>query len=503
MRTTWLRLFAAANRTDATAGLGALADSQRGTRAAWPMIAVGILTLLLLLLPLARMGMTLEIDFGEGWNAYVTEGVLRGEPVYRPLASLAPNNYPPLSFHVMALLHRISGWPVLPLGRLVALLSLLVVALEVGVGARLCGATRPDAALAGLLFVGLVASGAARYVAMNDPQLLAHAIAEPALLVFLRWPVGRIPATTPVVAALVAAALFTKHNLVALPVALTLAVWLDAPGRLLPWCLTLGGVMTVTAAVLERSTGGLFLASLLMKRRYELAGLLKISGIGLLTMLAPAAVTALDASRGWIEPRLRLVFLYALAATAIGIAFSGGSGADVNMFFSAFVAVSIACGATLTRLRAWPGMFHAAAAVVVAWLALALPLRLLTPGRHALLRARERATIDDVRFLRAYPGDAFCERMLLCYLAGKPLVLQPYFAPELAATGDLPEAAVRQPFNDREFGVVQLDRRIPGPGDGTLGGPRARLPPGVLTSIERRYRLARVSLNGAFYVPAD
>jgi hypothetical protein len=449
------------------------------------------------------MGMTLEVDFGEGWNAYVAEGVLRGDAIYRSFATLTPNNYPPLSFHLMAAIHSLTGRPLVPLGRLVALVSLLIVAVEIGLAAHLCGARLRDAWLAGLLFVGLVGAGAARYVAMNDPQLLAHAVAEPALLVYLRWPIRRLPAVVLPMAALVTVGLFIKHNLIALPIALTLAIALDAPGRLFAWCSAVVGLLGASAAAVERASGGLFVASILMGRRYEVSALLRVSGIGLLTMLVPAAVTGMGAFARQIDPRLRVVLLYFGAATVTGIAFSGGSGADVNMFFDAFAAASIACGVVLTSLRVRPAAYLAASMAVVTWLALALPVRLLTPARYRELRARERATIDDVRFVRANRGDAYCERMLLCYLAGKPLVLQPYFAPELAATGVVPEEAVRRLFEERVFGVVQLDRPVDDREARRAGGPRARLPASVLASIARRYRLARVSANGAFYVPVS
>jgi hypothetical protein len=503
MRATRWDLITAGVPSPAGRAAAAGLHDDEATGAAFPTLAGGIVAVLLLLLPLVRMGMTLEIDFGEGWNAYVAEGVLHGEPVYRPFASLVPNNYPPLSFYALAALHHLTGWALLPLGRGVALVSLLLVAVQVGLAARLCGAARQDAWLAGLLFVGLVAAGAARYVAMNDPQLLAHAIAAAALLAYLRWPTRRVPATVPLMAILVTAALFTKHNLVALPIALTIAIALDAPERLVPWCLTAGGLIAGAVAALERASGGLFVASLLMGRRYGLDTLTGVAGIGLLTMAVPTIVTATGISRRSVDPRLRVVLVYFGVATATGIGFSGGSGADVNMFFDAFVAIAVACAVVLTRLRARPGAYLAASLAVVAWLALALPIRLLTPARYQQLLRREQATIEDVRYLRAHRGNAYCERMLLCYLAGKPLVLQPYFAPELAAIGDVPEEIVRQPFDQRTFGIVQLDRPILGPEAEIGGAPHARLPGGVLSTIRRQYRLARVSSNGAFYVPAS
>jgi hypothetical protein len=142
---------------------------------------------------------------------------------------------------------------------------------------------------------------------------------------------------------------------------------------------------------------------------------------------------------------------------------------------------------------------EAAALAAVAWLAAALPFRMLTPERYAGLRERERATRIDSAFIRAHPGPAFCERMLLCYLAGKPLVLQPYFTPEMVATHELPEDLPRRLFDERIFDTVQLDRPIAL--DHGSPDPRAqRLAPGLVAAVARHYHLAHVSPNGALYV---
>ena len=71
------------------------------------VIAVVVLALLLPFLAqdLARVPRATPIDYVEGWNAFHTARVMRGEPLYRPVDGLplAPVNYPPLSFLMVGL----------------------------------------------------------------------------------------------------------------------------------------------------------------------------------------------------------------------------------------------------------------------------------------------------------------------------------------------------------------------------------------------------------------
>ena len=114
-------------------------------------------------------------------------------------------------------------------GRVLSFLATL------GVGAMIYACLRgmktgPQHSLfAALLFVsGLLVF--TDYVGMDDPQLLAHTVALSGLVLFLAR-----PATFAIVTAsalLMTAALFIKHNLIALPVAVT--IWLALIPQLAP-----------------------------------------------------------------------------------------------------------------------------------------------------------------------------------------------------------------------------------------------------------------------------
>lgn len=473
---------------------------------ALPIAALGSVVALLLALPLARMPMSLPVDFGEGWNAYMADAASVGRALYAPSGSLTPNNYPPLSFYLVGWLHGVTGIPSLMLGRGLSLLALVVVGLEVAWVARLSGAGSAQAWFGALALVGLVGAASPRYVAMNDPQWLAHALGTLALVLYLRWPIRRHRGSLPLMAVITAVALFTKHNLVALPLALSVDIAINTRRLLSRWGLLAGGVALGLGAWLESQAHGLMLANILTPRRYDLWSLLTVSGVAIAAMCVPAAVSMGTLVGRRAESHVRLIATYFAISVVTGVIFAGGSGADVNMFFDAFIALSIGLALALSAADGRPMPIPATALSIAAWLGLALILRMPTPARIEALRQREIDTLTDVAFVRDHAGQAFCEQMLVCYSAGKPLVLQPYFAPELIAAGAVPAATVSRLFEQHAFSVVQLDRVIDdAPGSsarsGTIAAPRRRLTPDVLAAIQQHYRLARTSANGAFYVP--
>src|SRR5262245_6140146 len=67
----------------------------------------------------------ITVNFNEGWNAFHTADLIAGRPLYPDPGGVYINNYPPLSFHVVALASRVAGDPLIA-GRIVSLASFLV-----------------------------------------------------------------------------------------------------------------------------------------------------------------------------------------------------------------------------------------------------------------------------------------------------------------------------------------------------------------------------------------
>ena len=174
---------------------------------------------------IATMGLHLPIDPNEGWNAYHAAAAMSGAPLYPGPQSFMVNNYPPLSFYLVGGLGRVLGDYIFA-GRIVALLAFFFVSFGIFAAARRMGCQRYEASFGALLYAsGLLVF--TDYVGIDDPQMLAHALAMAGFLLLLKEPrgAGRIGAA----ALLFVLAVFVKHNVIAMAVAMT--VWLAVYDR--------------------------------------------------------------------------------------------------------------------------------------------------------------------------------------------------------------------------------------------------------------------------------
>ena len=91
----------------------------------------------------------------------------------------------------------------------------------------LAGARAADGSR-GLLVLATFLVGYTDYVAMNDPQMLALALSTLGLWTLARWWGSTQALATAMVLMLLAG--LTKHNMIALPTAMLIAMWLDSHG---------------------------------------------------------------------------------------------------------------------------------------------------------------------------------------------------------------------------------------------------------------------------------
>ena len=158
----------------------------------------------------------------EGCNAYFVSAVLAGGPLYFPPDALLTNNYPPLSFYLVAPLAGLIGDAVFA-GRLMAWLAFAaIVALRSSpfrIGAT---ATCSPACSVEYIFAGYMVIDGDIYVGMDDPQVTGARAR--AVRIVLGGSVSQAAWSSIAAGVLMAAGLFVKHNVLALP--LTLALWL-------------------------------------------------------------------------------------------------------------------------------------------------------------------------------------------------------------------------------------------------------------------------------------
>ncbi|HEY0283735.1 MAG TPA: glycosyltransferase family 39 protein, partial [Rhizomicrobium sp.] len=379
------------------------------------------------------MGLRLPLGPNEGWNAYHAAAAMSGGPLYPGPHSMMINNYPPLSFYLIGAFGRVLDDNILA-GRIVSLLSFFLIILGIFAAALRLGCKRLEASFAALLFAGgmLVFTD---YVGMNDPQMLAHAIAMAGFLLLLKAPRGTVHVA--LAALLFVLAVFVKHNVIAMALAAT--VWLIDYDRKNALRLAgLGVAFLLAGLVLFRLIYGTgLLAELISARIYSIDNLHAGFDTWLRWSLVPLVGLTVLASLRWPDRYVRLVSFYAAAGTILGLCFLGGAGVDANAMFDADIALAL--GAALLVQQAARGAF---APVTAAAYVLPLLLGAWTNAgwrdAHGWLhpmREETAAAQKDIAFLAARPGPALCEMQSFCYWARKPAAVDVFNLSQQFATG--------------------------------------------------------------------
>jgi hypothetical protein len=336
------------------------------------------------------------------------------------------------------------------------------------------------------------------YVATNDPQLLGHALVLGGLVVLGE---GRSSARIALAALAMVLGGLVKHNLIALPLAVTL--WLLGRERraLATWLVASAVLVTAALGTLWLVFGASFFASVLAPRGTSLVLAAWASADALQSLAAPLAVGVLAAREAWRDPDARLLALYAAAALVLGFAATGGEGVARNAWFDLLIALCLLGPYLVARMSA---LVPAGARVIPSGaLALALlvgpligaPDALLgLPGRIEAQRRLEAFTREDVAHLAARPGPAVCETLALCFWAGKPPGVDLFNSQQLFRSGRADPDRFLERAARGELGVVQLTGITPNRDDDRVSGQLSH-------ALQLHYVVDRVSGNGVFLRP--
>ncbi len=451
-------------------------NRERASRLAFTggLAALGAMAAALLLRDMAAIVRRVPLDPNEGWNAYHAASWLTA--LYPPPDGLMVNNYPPLSFPLIAMVAGAIGDNIIA-GRIVSLLAFLACTVCIGEVLRRMECTPLARAFGALAFAcGLLVGS--NYVAMDDPQLPGHALQLAGLVLLLR----RRPVAS---ALLMAAGVFVKHNLLALPLAS--AVWLALHHRPAAIRFVLAGlVLGIAGLGLTRLMFGVnLLAAVASPRGYALANFRQVAA-RFFQWSGPAfaAVAWLGIARRR-DPELQFAALYGGAALAIGLLFSGGNGVDVNIFFDAAIALALAMGLLAGRCGAAAGAALAAAIAIP--LAFTLMLRFADDNFSYTAAFRAQAP-GDIAFLKS--GPALCEQLSLCYWAGEKTPIDVFNLGERFAIRPGSDAGLAALLEQRHFRALQFDSLDP-----FALGPRVR------TALDGNYRLDHQDDNGFFFRP--
>lgn len=382
-------------------------------------------TTLLLAIAGAALAVVLATTFirvpllaNEGWSALHARHALAGANIYTPDGYAIFPNYPPLAFYPVAWLGLLIGDLVYS-GRVLSILSLLLVTLNVGLLARNLGARPAVALLGAALYLVLTLTVARYYIGVSDPQFFGHALQSTGLVLLTRTP------GVPHLRALLGAALLmllgglVKNNLVILPLAV--AAWLALLDRkaLLVWVLAGSAGTALAAGLCYLLFGEAVFAQVLGHERVYRLTLIPAS-LRWMAGYLPFAAIGIWAAWRIRAPAVRLVLVYLGFAIGIGLVFSGGAGVNLNNYFDVAIAALPLAMLAVPRLATLQPVWRTGILAIAAITPLYLVATSIAPylGRAGSIGTAARYAPAIAR-ISAADGPVFCQNPTWCYWAGK------------------------------------------------------------------------------------
>lgn len=468
-------------------------------------MVLGILiafSLLSAIYPFARAFFRFEINYNEGWNVYNAQAARSHFPLYFPQYGWTTVNYPLVSFYLIGYLTG-SGGDYLWTGRVLSLVSLVASCVLVVLIVRKLTGSREAGVFASAFALGLFSTAAPQYVAMDDPQILAHPFFLAGLLLYLSAPLGNT--LLGAIAFLFVLGGNIKQNLVPIPLAvaadLLVASWKKALRFLL-----VAGVLVAASIAVEIEVGGpFFISKLLTPHLYSAAKAFRQFLMLYEWLQIPLAIATVWSIRQLRDPRWGVISLYFFISLLIGVTLGGGSGVNINTYFDNFFAMSIVMGACLDW--AWKAGIPFLREDSRARLAVPLVLYFCVimmfgyrysnlPGLLSQLPEREKVFKSEVSFLVAQPGPALCESLLRCYDAGKPYVYDPFNSTSLMQFNKLNSHQIVENIVEKRYGAIETGVPV-----SDFERPSERFPNDVLDGIQRYYTVGFRDFECVIYVP--
>ncbi len=448
------------------------------------------------------------LNYNEGWNSYHASSAAKGVPLYGSRPYYTAVNYPPLSFHLVALIGTAIGDFNLA-GRWLSLAAILWISVCSGWIAYRSNRDGLTGALSGALTFTFLCSFAQPYLGMNDPQFLGQAFIMTGAAVYAGWPSSQRSLALCCTALCLGG--FSKHNLLAFPVAITWDIARTSPKTLLRWAATatvILGALTIATLYMD---GPYFVDHMLAPRQTDAARAVRGTVFFVELFAVPAAFVAY--SRVALPRAVRFLWPALIIAFSLAVAFSAGSGVNLNVFCDAVIALACLSAIAIAGLASRVGCdirraFIAAGLlpllfVSVPFLLSSPSIRYLSSSRRAELSARDRVFREDVKYLRSKPGPAICADLLYCYEAGKPLLFDAFIATELVSAGRGRATELIRDLEQHKYVVVQigapneLDRCVHCR-ECAAGGP---LPAEALPALRSHYHVERRSRSHVYCVP--
>jgi hypothetical protein len=471
----------------------------------WLCIAVTVYTTIM---PLYRATMFLEIKYNEGWNAYNAAILAHHGFIYPVRYGWIMANYPVLSFFTIAQLGRFTH-DYLYTGRFLSWLGLILSCIFVGIIVDHLTRSRRSGVLAGLICLALFCTCDHYNVGMNEPQLIAQAFFMAGLLLYVLY--RDRPWTLAAIALLFVVGGNFKHNLIDFPIFLCIELLIVSRRRLAFFILMIAA-FEVPAYYLNVHIGGpFFLDQLLVPRRYLWDKPLWVSFDYYIVLLIPVVAALYTLARSFRIPERRVIAIFFVVSFALDTYFSGGEGVSVNAFFSNTLALAIVLGLFLhdfgvphPRLPGTSAQWNAAATLILFyWMLIPLACNdaFFPIENWNDLHAQQQRFTDQVKFMRAHPGPAICESILVCYYSDKPYIVDPFNSASLIHAGKLDENVLVGAIHAHQFAVLQFNK--PPLANGLPDAPIERYTPAVLQAVRDNYTPAFRRSDSTIYIPAS
>src|SRR5262249_1322643 len=211
-----------------------------------------------------------QMGYNEGFNTYWQQAVARGAHIYGKPPTVTYANYPPISFHLIGWLGRITGDQNIA-GRWVSFLAYLAIACAIGGIVFRPPGTRPHGAYAGLAWLIWLAAFDPSRIGFNDPHMLGVALGLAGVYCYLLKPGSVVCLVLSGLA--FALSLFTKQSLIALPAAVGLHLVLASRKRFAVWAGATVGFLLVLMVLTLQVDGPYFLQHLSIPRTYSMLNL--------------------------------------------------------------------------------------------------------------------------------------------------------------------------------------------------------------------------------------
>ena len=397
-----------------------------------------------------RIGFPLQIDVNEAWNAWHVDRLRSGASLYPDAQALIINNYPPLSFYIIALVSPLFENAVIA-GRVISVLSVFTIALMLYLSARSLEVSRSAASLGAFWYIATMTRFFSEYAGMNDPNLLALAVMCSGFVVFL----GAASRERLYLAfSLMLVAGLIKHNVMALPLSALFILWHKDRRRTVEITLFCSIVIGLITALLFALYGPAFFQQLMMAR--EISLLRPLQRIGRLQFVLPVLIFWMIWLRSAPDgPTKRVTLILVMASLTVNELALTGAGVANNAQFELVFASGLCLAVILEGLQGRITQFRsvrldlglALIVVMVArfilWPAFDPYLLAISPTYRADVADKVAMMQSEIERIRAIAGPVNCSVRSVCYLAGKTFVFDDFAMNQRIKTGQATEEAIR------------------------------------------------------------